>query len=220
MIEAAGWRDVSVPVRDAMVHWPGDPPVQIDRRLSIDKGDEANLTAVSMSAHTGTHMDAPLHFLDGGDAIDALPLAIAMGPARVIEIEDPEAVRAEELRRHEPRRGERLLLKTRNSGRRWWEEDFDKGFVHIEPAAAALLAGAGVALIGVDYLSVGGMESGAETHRHLLGAGVWIIEGLALADVSPGDYELICLPLRLVGADGAPARALLRERPTATEGVP
>jgi arylformamidase len=207
---AAGWRDVSVPIRDAMVHWPGDPPVEVGRRLSLENGDPANLTAVSMSAHTGTHMDAPLHFIADGAAIDDLPLDAVMGPARVIEIADPTEIGADELRRHEPRAGERLLLKTANSAHSWWEQGFNERFVHIEPAAAELLAGVGVALVGVDYLSVGGMEGGAETHRHLLGAGIWIIEGLELSSVAAGDYELICLPLRLVGADGAPARALLR----------
>jgi arylformamidase len=208
---AAGeWRDVSVPLRDAMVHWPGDPPVEISRRLSLEAGDPSNLTALSISAHTGTHMDAPLHFIADGDAIDQLPTAAMIGPARVIEISDPEAVGADELRAHRPRRGERLLLRTRNSERRWWEQDFDPGFVHIEPAAAGVLADAGVALVGVDYLSVGGEQDGAETHRHLLGAGIWIIEGLELTAIAAGDYELICLPLRIVGSDGAPARALLR----------
>lgn len=207
---AARWRDVSVPIRDAMVHWPGDPPVEVSRQLSIERGDPANLSAVSMSAHTGTHVDAPLHFIAGGAPVDEVPLDAAMGRARVIEIADPEAVGADELRGHAPRRGERLLLKTRNSARRWWEEGFDEDFVHVDPAAAELLAEAQVALVGVDYLSVGGMQSGAETHRHLLGAGIWIVEGLELSEVAPGDYELICLPLRLAGADGAPARALLR----------
>lgn len=210
MTLAGGWRDVSVPIRDGMVHWPGDPSVEIVRRESIAAGDAANLTAISMSAHTGTHMDAPLHFLDRGEAIDALPLDAAIGPARVIAIEDAEAVRAGELRGHEPRAGERLLLKTANSARRWWEEGFAEGFVHIEPDAAELLAASGVALVGVDYLSVGGMQTGAATHRHLLGAGIWIVEGLDLSTVESGEYELICLPLRLAGADGAPARALLR----------
>jgi arylformamidase len=210
-MSGGGWRDVSVPIRDGMVHWPSDPPVEVGRRESIAAGDVANLTAVSMSAHTGTHMDAPAHFIDGGQAIDELPIDVAVGPARVIEIADPAAVTAAELGEHGPRPGERLLLKTANSSRNWWDEDFDQDFVHIEPEAASLLAEAEVALVGVDYLSVGGMQSGAETHRHLLGAGIWIIEGLELSGIEPGGYELVCLPLRLVGADGAPARALLRK---------
>jgi arylformamidase len=206
------WVDVSVPVRDGMVHWPDDPPVRIGLASSIAGGDAANVTEVAMSAHTGTHMDAPRHFLPDGAGIDALPLGVAMGPARVIEISDPDAVTAEELAGHDLATAQRVLLRTRNSDREWWREDFDAGFVHIDPAAAELIAGADVRMVGVDYLSVGGMESGAETHRALLGAGVWIIEGLDLSDVGAGDYDLVCLPLRLMGSDGAPARALLRKR--------
>ena len=208
----ADWVDVSVPVRDGMIHWPDDPPVRIGLASSIAGGDAANVTEVAMSAHTGTHMDAPRHFLPEGDGIDALPLEVAMGPARVIEISDPDAVTAEELADHDLATAQRVLLRTRNSDREWWREDFDVGFVHIEPAAAELIAGAGVRMVGVDYLSVGGMKSGAETHRALLGAGVWIIEGLDLSDVGAGDYDLVCLPLRLMGSDGAPARAMLRKR--------
>ena len=208
---SGGWLDVTVPVRDGMLRWPGDVPVEVNRRESIAAGDGANVSAISMSAHTGTHMDAPVHFIDGAAAMETLPLDAVIGPARLIEIEDPEVVSADELRRHAPRAGERLLLKTPNSTRAWWEEDFSEDFVYVEPDAAALLADAGVTLVGVDYLSVGGMESGAETHGHMLRAGVWIVEGLKLTAVEPGDYELICLPLQLVGADGAPARALLRK---------
>jgi arylformamidase len=206
-----GWIDVSVPVRDGMVHWPTDPPVRIALADSIERGDPANVTRLDMSAHTGTHMDAPRHFIADGPAIDELPLEVAIGPARVIEISDPRAVREGELRDHEPQAGERLLLKTQNSSRRWWDEGFDEGFVYIEPGAAELLAEARVQLIGVDYLSVGDMEEGAETHRALLGAGVWIVEGLNLSRTGSGDYELICLPARIVGSDGAPVRALLRQ---------
>jgi arylformamidase len=197
-----------------MLHWPGDGAVRVERTQSMDDGAQANLSRVEMSAHTGTHMDAPLHFIADGAPIDSMPLETTVGPARVIEIEDAEAVRAEELSRHELRRGERLLLKTRNSSRPWADEEFREDFVHIEPEAAELIAGAGVRLVGVDYLSVGGMESGRQTHQALLGAGVWIIEGLYLSGVEPGDYELLCLPLRLMGAEGAPARALLRPNGT------
>ena len=208
----AGWIDVSVPVRDGMVHWPDDPPVEIGLSLSIARGDPANVTKVSMSAHTGTHMDAPRHFIDGGDGVDAVPLEAMIGPARAIEIESPEAVTADELGRHDLGEVERLLLRTRSSDREWWLQDFDPEFVHIEPAAAEAIAQAGVRMVGVDYLSVGGMDEGAETHRALLDAGVWIVEGLDLSGIGAGEYELVCMPLRLVGADGAPARALLRKR--------
>jgi arylformamidase len=206
----AGWIDASVPVRDGMVHWPDDPPVEISRAMSIAAGDAANLTRLAMSAHTGTHMDAPRHFVDDGETIEAMPLEVGIGPARVIEIADPRAVTEDELRERGIEGAERLLLRTRNSDRAWWEEPFDAGFVHIEPAAAELIAAAGVRLVGIDYLSVGGEQGGAETHRALLGAGAWIVEGLDLSRAGAGEYELLCLPAKLAGSDGAPARVLLR----------
>ena len=218
---SSGWIDLSVPVRDGMVHWPTDPPVEVRRRQSIDAGDIANLTALRMSAHTGTHMDAPLHFIADGEAIDRFPLELGMGPARVVEIADERAVTASELKDHGVSAGERVervLLKTRNSSRPWWEREFDEGFVAIEPEAAELLVRAGARLVGIDYLSVGGTESGAETHRALLGAGAWIVEGLDLSRVAPGEHELICLPLRLDGSDGAPARVLARPLSERSDG--
>ncbi len=207
---AAGWIDVSAPISDGMIHWPDDPPVRIELSLSIEEGDEANVTRLACSAHTGTHIDAPRHFIDDGPGIDTMPLEATMGLARVIEMTDPERVTEVELSAHAPRSGERLLLKTRNSSQNWASEAFNEEFVHIEPAAAELLARSGVRAVGVDYLSVGGIADGRKTHEALLRAGVWIIEGLDLSSVEPGDYELVCLPLRLVGADGAPARALVR----------
>lgn len=208
----SSWIDVSVPVHDGMVHWPDDPPVQIGLSQSIAEQDQSNVTRLSMSAHTATHIDAPRHFIEDGAGVDEMPLAAGIGAARVVEITDPNAVTAAELSDHQPQAGERLLLRIRNSAREWWGEEFDEGFVHIEPAAAELIAEARVRTVGVDYLSVGDAASGRETHLALLEAGVWIIEGLALVDVEPGDYELLCLPLRIAGADGAPSRALVRPR--------
>ena len=205
------WIDVSVPVRRGMVHWPGDPQVSLERASSIADGDEANLTRIDMSAHTGTHMDAPVHFVEDGEAMEAAPLDILMGPARVVAVKGEEPIDRGQLEGLELGEGERILFRTANSERRWWERDFDPSFVHVSVEAAELLGEVGVALVGVDYLSVGGYEAdGAETHRALLGAGVWIVEGLDLSAVEPGDYELVCLPVKLVGSDGAPARVLLR----------
>ena len=202
---------MSVPVHSGMVHWPGDPEVTIERVTSIAEGAEANVTRLDMSAHTGTHMDAPLHYFDDDPGIEALPLEIAMGPARVIGIPGEEPIDRGQLESLDIRGGERILFRTRNSDRPWAERDFDPAFVHFSLEAAELLGEVGVALVGVDYLSVGGYRSdGAETHRALLGAGAWVVEGLDLSMVEPGDYELICLPVKLVGSDGAPARALLR----------
>lgn len=208
---ADAWIDISVPLRSGMVHWPDNPPVQIERMLSIDRGDSANVSRLSMGAHTGTHMDAPIHFVPGGAGIDHLPLAATIGPARVIEIRDPVAIHPEELTPYALQAGERVLFKTRNSSRDWAHQAFIENFVYISAEAARYLAGQRVQTVGVDYLSVGGYaKDGPETHRALLEGGIWIIEGLDLSAVAAGAYELICLPLKIEGCDGAPARALLR----------
>jgi arylformamidase len=207
-----GWIDVSVPISSGMVHWPDDPPVEVSRISEIAAGDPANVTRLEMSAHTGTHMDAPVHYLEGGDGIDALPFDATIGATRVIEISDMVSVKAGELADHDPRQGERLLLKTVNSVNAWrLAPEFESNFVYIAADAAAYLAERGVRCVGIDYLSVGGLEDDTvETHVALLRAGIWVIEGLNLAEVEPGDYELLCLPLKIVGSDGAPARALVR----------
>jgi arylformamidase len=205
------WIDISVPVYQGMVHWPGDPEFRSQRVQSLDRNDVCNVTEFSTSAHIGTHMDAPAHFLKGGIGIDQAPLDALIGECRVIEIQDPEAVGVAELERHEIAAGERFLFKTRNSDQRWHDREFAKDFVYISLEGAEFLAGRGVRIVGVDYLSVGGFAmDGPETHRALLSAGIWIIEGLDLSQVRPGRYELICLPLKLRGSDGAPARALVR----------
>jgi arylformamidase len=205
------WVDVSVPLHTGMVHWPDNPPVTIERQLDMARGDVCNVSKMSMGVHTGTHMDAPIHFIRGGIGIDQMPLTTAIGQARVIEIGDPVSIKPEELASHNIQRGERILFKTRNSARCWQTDDFVEDFVYIAHEAAQYLASLGVQLVGVDYLSVGGFAvDGPETHRALLGGGIWIIEGLNLSQAEPGIYDLICLPLRIVGGDGAPARAILR----------
>lgn len=206
-----GWIDVSVPLRTGMVHWPNNPPVRIERMLDIEHGDAANVSTLSMGSHTGTHMDAPLHFVRGSNGLDEMPLEATIGQARVIEIHDAESVKPEELRPHHIRGGERILFKTQNSARRWHEEAFIEDFVYVSQEAARYLATQEVSTIGTDYLSVGGfLKDGVETHQALLEAGIWVIEGLDLSQVEPGEYELICLPLKVERGDGAPARAVLR----------
>ena len=205
------WLDISVPIRDAMVHWPSDPPVRVERVHSMERGDAANLSAISMGVHTGTHMDAPLHFIREGKSIENIPLDVVVGRARVIEIYDTESIKPKELTRHRLRRGERILFKTPNSSRVWKTDAFVKDFVFISKEAASFLAERGVRVVGVDYLSVGGYKRGGRyVHETLLGGGIWLIEGLDLSHVSPGRYDLICLPLRLEQGDGSPARAILR----------
>ena len=208
---AKKWIDISVSLHSGMVHWPDNPPVKIERLKDMNRGAVCNVSVMSLGAHTGTHMDAPLHFFKNGKSLDKLPLEAAIGPARVVEIKDREMVRPDELRAHNLRRGERILFKTRNSSRCWKTDAFIKDFVYISREAAQHLVDRGIRTIGVDYLSVGGFHrDGLETHRILLGAEVWIIEGINLSKVKPGNYELVCLPLKVLGSDGAPARALLR----------
>jgi arylformamidase len=205
------WIDVTVTVCDGMAHWPGDLAYRRQMTATIAGGGGANLSQIELSAHTGTHMDAPRHFIEGGATIDSMPIEATVGRARVIEIRDPEMIRKTELEFYKPEKGERLLFKTRNSTHAWKTSEFQEKYVYIPPDTAEYLASAGVMTVGVDYLSVGGFQTGGkETHAALLGAGIWIIEGLNLEHVKPGDYQLVCLPLKLQGSDGAPARAIVR----------
>ncbi len=203
--------DISTPLANRMAHWPGDPEPRFTRLAEIGDGDACTVTAMAMSAHTGTHVDAPLHYLRGGRTLDEMPLAGLVGPARVIEIADAQAVTVGELERWRIRRGDRLLLRTRNSLLANDLRRLTSDYVALAPEAARWLAARGVRCVGIDALSVDPPDSSA-AHLALLAAGVWIIEGLRLAGVAAGRYELLCLPLRLAGAEGAPARALLRAR--------
>lgn len=207
--------DLSIPLRDGMVYWPGDAPFHRLQKLHIANGDVCNLSEISTSAHIGTHMDAPRHFLADGKGMETMPIEATIGPARVIAIQHPDLIQVRELEPHHLQKGERVLFKTKNSEQHWKTDSFQEQFVHIPEDTAHYLAKCGVQTVGVDYLSVGGYETdSAETHRALLAAGIWLIEGLNLEHVAPGHYELICLPLRIAGSDGAPARAVLRKLPT------
>jgi arylformamidase len=210
-MKSTEWADVSVPLYNGMVHWPGDPPFHSELAKSLEQGEVCNVTKISTSVHIGTHMDAPRHFIRDGVGIEKIPVDAVVGLCRVIEIKDPEAIRPAELEPHRLRRNERILFKTRNSERAWKTEQFAEDFVYISKEAAQYLADHHIRTVGVDYLSVGGfVKDGVETHQALLGAEIWVIEGLNLAKIKPGQYELICLPIKLVGSDGAPARAILR----------
>ena len=213
LMMAEDWIDVTVPLKNGMVHWPDDPPFRVTRAQDLARGDMCTVSEIALGVHTGTHMDAPSHFVPDGAPMDALPLDAVMGPARVIEIRDSHVIPVDELRPHAFQRGERVLFKTRNSPRCWDTDAFVEDFVYIPRETAAYLVDRGVQTVGVDYLSVAGyMRDTVETHEALLQAGVWIIEGLNLSAVSAGPYDLVCLPLRIAGADGAPARAVLRPR--------
>jgi arylformamidase len=196
-----------------MVHWPDNPPIELVRLMDMAKGDPATVSRLSLGVHTGTHVDAPVHFIADGAGVDAIALDQLLGEARVVEVGDGPSISAAQLRAVDPRQGERLLFKTRNSARCWKTDRFLSDFVYLSLEGAALLAERRVRTVGIDYLSIAGMEEGVPTHQTLLEQGICLIEGLDLSPVEPGSYELICLPLRLAGADGAPARVLLRARP-------
>jgi arylformamidase len=207
---SSSWIDVTVPVRDGMVHWPDNPPIRLVRTADVAKGDPATVSQLSLGVHSGTHVDAPVHFVADGTGVDAVPVEHLIGEARVVEIRDPRSIGVEELRSLQPRAGERLLFKTRNSARCWNVATFVPDYVYLSLEGARLLAERRVRTVGIDYLSIAGMHEGVPTHLALLREGICIIEGLDLSAVEPGAYELICLPLRIAGADGAPARVMLR----------
>jgi arylformamidase len=195
--------DVSVPVRPGMAVYPGDPTVTLERVASLAGGDIANISRLALGVHTGTHVDAPVHFIDGAPAVDALPLDVLLGPARVVDLTSAERLDAAAFDGVDlPKR---VLLKTRNS-ELWKLDSFAENFLSLTADAARVLVDAGVRLVGIDYLSIGDEAA----HSVLLAADVIPIEGLDLRGVEPGEYELVCAPLKLVGSDGAPARVLLR----------
>ncbi len=214
----AGWFDVTYPINEKMVRWPGQPPTTLERVSSIAEGDAANVSVLRMSLHTGTHMDAPLHFLADGADITTVPFGVMVGSVRVARIE-AESLSKAQIETYEARagafvKGEKVFFRTENSSRPWLEEPFRKDYVAVEAEAARYLADKGILVVGVDYLSVAPFGNPAETHRILLGAGVWIIEGLDLREVDEGRFEMLALPLKIKGSDAAPLRVLLRQAET------
>jgi arylformamidase len=203
--------DISLPLSPALATWPGSPGVQVTSRLSLGGGDEANVTQLAMDVHTGTHVDAPRHFLADGATIDQVDLAAVVGPAHVVDLSAHAVLNACALESAAvPAGTSRLLLKTRNSTIPDYAlRPFDPSYVGLELDAAQWLANRPTRSVGIDYLSIQQYEDPPDTHRVLLNAGIAIIEGLRLEDVSPGPYYLVCLPIFLVGVEAAPARALL-----------
>ena len=209
-MSARAWIDVSVPVRGGMVHWPDNPPIELERTMDVARGDPATVSRLSLGVHSGTHVDAPLHFVADAAAVEDIPWEGFIGEVRVIAIRDRRSIGVEELRAVEPRVGERLLFKTENSARCWRVDTFLPDYVYLSLEGARFLAERRVRTVGVDYLSLAGMDEGAPTHLALIRADICMIEGLDLSAVEPGTYEMLCLPLRLRDAEGAPARVLLR----------
>jgi arylformamidase len=204
--------DVSVPLRHGGLVYPGNPPISITPVQRIADGATANVSRIDLGSHTGTHVDAPLHFIEGQPGVDALPLDVLIGPARLIAFDDDvRAIGEPHLRKHDLTGVTRVLFRTRNSA--WLASgstEFHTDFTHVLPDAAEYLVSMGVRLVGVDYLSVEQFHSPHHrTHRTLLENGVVIVEGLLLTEPPPGDYELVCLPMLMAELDGAPARAVL-----------
>jgi arylformamidase len=202
--------DISLPIVSRGMIYPGNPPVEIELQQSMAKGGSSNVSSLKFGSHTATHVDAPLHMIPGAASVDQISLDVLMGPATVLAFgDDVMSVTAEALRAANIGNAERVLLKTRNSAF-IRSGTFQKDYTYLAPDGAEYLVSSGVKLVGIDYLSIEQFHSGHHrTHTTLLSSGVVILEGVDLSGVSPGEYELRCLPLSLPGLDGAPARAVL-----------
>lgn len=205
--------DITLTISPQLPVWPGDPPIIVERISKMEEGAHCNITTLNMGAHVGTHVDAPYHFL-GGDTptVEKLALNLLTGRVYLVHLPDEvDLITGDVLRSVEiPPRTRRLLIKTRNS--QYWanqEPKFQTGFVAISPDGAEYLVERGIRLVGIDYLSVAPFTQGTETHQVLLRAGIVVVEGLDLSQVSQGRYTLFCLPLKIAGSDGAPARTIL-----------
>ena len=202
--------DISLTLRPRMPVYPGEPTPVLEPTSQMERGDFCNVSLLAIATHTGTHIDAPRHFLPGGTPVDQLPVSVLVGPALVVEMPVEQEINAADLEAAAiPSGTERLLFKTRNS-RLLDDEDFRRDFVYVALDAARWLVERGVRLVGIDYLSVEQMDAEPNiVHQTLLGAGVVIVEGVDMRQVPPGPYLLACLPLKIEGADGSPVRAVL-----------
>jgi arylformamidase len=210
MSVAPRFLDVSLPLAPGMPVYPGNPEFELQPVKRIAEGGSSNHSRLVLGTHTGTHVDAPRHFFDGAAGVDDLPLNLLVGRARVIEIRKRGGIDAADLEPAGLREDVRVLLKTPNSAM-WSSATFREDYTHLSESGARYLVEQGVKVVGIDYLSVEQYRKpGAPAHRTLLSAGIVIIEGLNLAEAEPGHYEMYCLPLRVAGGDGAPARVVLK----------
>jgi arylformamidase len=209
-----GWYDISVPLKQGMNYFPTDPaPPKIYRYHDTALGAKVTMSMLEIISHTGTHIDSPLHFIPGGSTISDMPLEATIGPCRVLEIKDQEKIKVPELETFKIKKGERILCKTRNSPKTYTSEKFVEDYVYLDGEAAEYLVTKGIILFGLDNITIGHFKETDnlnKTHRTLLSAGIYILEDCALADVPPGEYELLCLPLLMWNGDAGPSRAILR----------
>jgi len=203
--------DISIGISSDLPIWPGDPPLKLERFNKIEEGENANVTKMSCCVHVGTHIDAPLHYIEGGIGIDSLSLEVLIGRAYVVDLTEVDMIDAEILDQAGiPPRTRRLLFKTRNSA--LWstkKENFHHDYVGVDRSGSEWLVRKGIQLVGIDYLGIAPFSQAAEPHEILLKAGTVILEGLDLSEVGRGRYTLYCLPIKIIGCDGAPARAIL-----------
>jgi arylformamidase len=203
--------DISVGISPDLPIWPGDPSLELERLSKIEEGENANVTKISCCVHIGTHVDAPLHYVEDGVGVDRLPLEVLIGRAYVVDITEVDTIDADTLDdAGVPPRTRRLLFKTKNSA--LWRsnrQDFHRDYVGVDSTGAEWLVRKGIQLVGIDYLGIAPFEQTTEPHQILLKAGIVILEGLDLSQVGRGRYTLYCLPIKIVGSDGAPARAIL-----------
>ena len=202
--------DISVRLRSEMPVWPGSAGFRISRTQATDDGDEVNVSKIEMDVHCGTHVEGPLHFIDGGAPLDSIPLDVFVGAAHVLHLPDADAIGPAELATVAAG-VERLLLRTRNSDAWARQTAFSRDYVALTVEGARWIAERRIRLLGVDCLSIQRWGDDPETHRVLMRAGVTILEGIDLSSVEAGEYRLTCLPLRLADAEAAPARAILEE---------
>jgi arylformamidase len=209
-----GWYDISVPIKQGMTYLPIDPVApKIYRLADTALGSKVTMSMLEMISHTGTHIDTPLHFIPGGSTVSDMPLDATIGPARVLEIKDPESIKVAELKTHNIRKGERILCKTRNSPETYESLRFPEDYVYLDADAAVYLVEKEIVLFGLDCITIGDIkneESVVKTHQALLSAGIYILENCALGHVPAGEYELLCLPLLMYHGDAGPSRAILR----------
>ena len=206
------WIDISLTIKTGRIVWPGDPKVEVTKLMQMEDGEICNTRHLSCPVHVGTHIDAPLHFIDGGDGIETLPLSSLAGNAKVIEIKNEKEIPLSEIEDEEIEEGDIVLFKTINSSTYLKETSFNENYVYLSTEAARYLVSKKISTVGIDYYSIAGINDNiVECHEILLGTKVTIIEGLDLSGVTAGKYEFVCLPLKIEGSDGAPARAIIRQ---------
>lgn len=211
----SNWIDVTKTLQQGMVHWPGQDPPTFKRVASIDKGDLANATQLNFNAHTGTHMDAPLHFVDKAADISEMPIEAMTGRAKLFEICTGKNITKADILEAEKRvgeitKGDKILFKTHLSRKEWILDKFIEDYPALEADASQYLADKKIILTGIDYLSIAPFNNLVQVHQILLSNNIWVIEGLDLSKVNEGNYEIIAMPLKIKGSDGSPARVLLK----------